>query len=79
MPKVRVFSTPTCAYCTTLKEYLKDNKIEFEDVNVADNAEAREEMVQKSKQISVPVVEIDDQVIIGFDKKAICKLLNIRT
>ena len=78
MPKVRIFSTPTCAYCTTLKEFFKDNKIEFEEVNVADNAQAREEMVKKSKQIGVPVVEIDDQVIVGFDKKVICKLLNIK-
>ncbi|PIS17236.1 MAG: NrdH-redoxin, partial [Candidatus Nealsonbacteria bacterium CG09_land_8_20_14_0_10_42_14] len=45
MPKVRVFSTPACPYCYTLKEWLKEHQIEFEDVDVATNAQAREEMI----------------------------------
>ena len=78
MAKVRVFSTPSCPYCVTLKEFLKENKVEFEDINVAEDAEAREEMIKKSEQMGVPVLEIDNEIVIGFDKGKICKLLNIK-
>ena len=78
MPKVRVFSTPACPYCVTLKGFLEKNNIEFEDVDVAADAVAREEMVKKSNQIGVPVIEIDGQFITGFDKEKIEKLLNIK-
>lgn len=77
MPKVKIFSTPTCTYCVTLKEFLKEKHIEFEDVNVAEDKEAREEMINKSKQMGVPVVEIDGEIIVGFDKEKISELLNI--
>lgn len=79
MPKVRVFSTPSCPYCVTLKEFLKENGIKFEDINVAEDAQAREEMVKKSDQMGVPVIEIDNEIVIGFDKEKISKLLNIKT
>ena len=78
MPKVKIFSTSTCPYCVTLKEFLKNNNIAFEDVNVAEDAAAREEMVEKTQQMGVPVVEIDDQIIIGFDKEKISGLLGIK-
>lgn len=80
MPKVRLFSTPTCPYCQTLKGFLEDNNVEFEEVDVAAdaNAKIREEMVKKSGQMGVPVVEIDGQMIVGFDRKKIVKLLNIK-
>jgi glutaredoxin 3 len=78
MPKVRVFSTPTCAYCFTLKEFLKKHQIEFEDIDVAQNAQAREEMIKKTGQMDVPVVEIDNEIVIGFDKGKIVNLLNIK-
>ncbi|MBA7612694.1 hypothetical protein ES703_19931 [subsurface metagenome] len=78
MPKVRIFSTPMCAYCVTLKEFLKEKNIEFEDINVAEDEKAREEMIQKSKQMGVPVVEIDQEIVIGFNKEKICQLLNIK-
>ncbi len=75
---VKVYSTPTCPYCVTLKEFLKENAIEFKDIDVAKDAEAREEMVHKSGQMGVPVIEIDGEIIIGFDKEKINKLLNLR-
>jgi len=77
MPQVKVYSTPTCPYCVTLKEFLKENNIEFEDINVAEDAEAREEMIQKTQQMGVPVVDIDGQIIIGFDREKISSLLGI--
>ena len=73
MTKVKVYSTPTCPWCKKTKKFLKDNNIEFEDHNVAENTEAREEMVEKSGQLGVPVVEINNNIIVGFDKEAIQK------
>ncbi len=76
--KVRIFSTPTCTYCVTLKEYLKKHNIDFEDIDVSQNEEALNEMVEKSSQTSVPVIDIDGKIIIGFDKEQINQLLNIK-
>ena len=76
--KVRVFSTPTCPYCVTLKEYLKENNIKFEDIDVSKDESALDEMMEKSGQMSVPVVDINGQFIIGFDKEKISQLLNIK-
>lgn len=75
---VRVFSTPVCPYCFALKEFLKDNKIEFEDVDVAGNEEARKEMIEKSGQMGVPVIDINGEFIVGFEKEKIEKLLKIK-
>jgi len=77
MPKIKVFSTPTCPYCVTLKEYLKDNKIDFEAIDVSEDKAGLDEMVKKSGQMGVPVITIDDEVIIGFDRVKIDKSLNI--
>lgn len=77
MKKVRVFSTQLCPYCVTLKEFLKENNIEFEDVDVSQNKQAMKEMVEKSGQMGVPVVDINGQIVVGFDKEKISKLLNL--
>ena len=76
--KVRIFSTSTCPYCITLKEFLKEKGIEFEDIDVSQNKTALDEMVKKSGQMGVPVVDIDGRIIVGFDKEKISKLLNIK-
>ncbi|XOB41424.1 MAG: glutaredoxin family protein [Candidatus Nealsonbacteria bacterium] len=78
MAKVRVFSTKVCPYCVVLKQFLNDNKIEFEDLDVSKNEEARKEMIEKTGQMGVPVIEINDQFVIGFDKKKISELLGIK-
>lgn len=77
-PKTRIFTTPSCPYCFTLKEFLKEQKIEFEEIDVLEDKTAREEMIKKSGKMEVPVVEIGGQIVVGFDKKEICKLLNIK-
>ena len=74
---VKVYSTPTCAYCHALKEFLKEHQIEFEDIDVSQDQQAAEELVQKTDQYGVPVVDIDGQIIIGFDQKKIRQALNI--
>lgn len=75
--KVTVYSTSTCPYCIRTKQFLKDNDIEFEDVDVSDDQEKAQEMIQKSGQMGVPVLDIDGEIILGFDKEAIKKALNI--
>ena len=76
--KVNVYSTPTCPWCHRLKDWLKAHKIQFNDLDVAENEEARNEMLEKSGQMGVPVTIIDDEkVIIGFDEDALKKELQI--
>jgi len=77
-PHIRVFSTPSCPYCVTLKSFLEEKGFQYEDINVAEDDKAREEMIKKSDQMGVPVVEIDGQIIIGFDKEKISQILNIK-
>ncbi len=77
MPKVKVYSTPTCVYCVTLKKFLNDHEIEFEEIDVASNDEVAKEMVSKSGQMGVPVVEIGNEIIVGFDKDKITKILGL--
>jgi len=74
---VKVFSTQSCPFCVALKDFLKDNKIEFEDIDVSENEVAQKEMIDKSGQMGVPVVEIDGQIVIGFDQDKIKSLLKI--
>lgn len=78
MAEVKLFSTPACVYCVTLKEFLKENNIEFEEIDVSQDEKLKAEIIEKSGQIGVPVLEIDGQIVAGFDKKKICKLLNIK-
>ena len=78
MAKVRVFTTSFCPYCVALKEFLKEHNIEFEEVDVSENEEAQKEMIEKSGQMGVPVVEIDGEIVVGFDKERISQLLNIK-
>lgn len=73
--KVIVYSTPTCPYCYMAKDFLNKNKIPFEDVDVAAKPDRAKEMVEKSGQQGVPVIDIDGKIIVGFDKEAIKKAL----
>lgn len=74
---VTVYSTPTCPYCHMAKDFLKASKIAFKDVNVALDTQAAKEMIQKSGQNGVPVLDIGGKIIIGFDKDAIKKALQL--
>ncbi len=74
---IKVYSTQTCPYCVTLKAWLKEKGFEFEDVDVGQDEGARDEMIEKSGQMGVPVVDIDGQIVVGFDKEKISKLLKL--
>ncbi len=77
-PIVRVFTSVSCPFCFTLKEFLKEKGIKFEEIDVSKDEKAREELIKKSGKMEVPVVEIDGQIVVGFDREKICKLLNIK-
>lgn len=74
---IKIYSTPSCPYCHMLKEYLEEKGFKYEDVNVAEDLQAREEMVEKSGQMGVPVSNIDGNIVVGFDKEKVDELLGI--
>ena len=75
---VIVYSTPTCPFCIRAKQFLKDNNIQFEDIDVSENQEKAQAMVKKSGQMGVPVLEIDGKIIVGFDKDKIKEALDLK-
>ena len=77
MKKVTIYSTPTCHFCSLAKDYLTDNNIPFEAFDVASDLTRRKEMVEKSGQLGVPVITIDEEVIVGFDKLRIDSALGL--
>ncbi len=77
MPKVIVYTTPVCPWCVRVKEWLKERKIPFQEIDVANNRQAAIEMVKKSGQMGVPVIEIDGQIIVGFDVEKLKAALKI--
>lgn len=72
---VIIYSTPSCAYCRMAKEYLQRKNVAFSEYNVAGDPRRAEEMVRKSGQMGVPVIEIDGRVIVGFNRPEIDKAL----
>lgn len=78
MPTVKIYSTPPCVYCKMAKAFFKENNIAFEEVDVASDTKAREEMIKKSGQIGVPVIDVGGKVIVGFDKPRLSQALGIQ-
>jgi len=75
--KVKVYSTPMCPYCIRAKQFLKENAVSFEDIDVSSDQAAAEEMIKRSGQMGVPVIDIDGELIVGFDKDKIKKALGL--
>lgn len=73
---VKVYSTNSCPWCVKAKNYLSSINVDFVEINVQEDMEAREEMVSKSKQMGVPVLDVNGTIIVGFDKNAIDTALN---
>ena len=70
--EVKIYSTPTCSYCKMAKKFLEDNGVSYKDLNVADDITAREEMVSKSGQMGVPVVDIDGELVMAALTDSLC-------
>ncbi|HLD02304.1 MAG TPA: glutaredoxin family protein [Candidatus Nanoarchaeia archaeon] len=78
MTDVKVYSTPQCPWCHKAKEWLTENKVKFKDYNVAEDMKAAKHMVEMTGQRGVPVIEIGEDVIVGFDEDALKKALKIK-
>jgi len=77
MSKVEIYSTPTCFYCKSAKEYFKKNNIAYMEYDVLADTVKRQEMVDKTHQFGVPVIVIDGKVVVGFDRAKINQLLGL--
>lgn len=75
MKNITIYTTPTCAYCKMAKEYFKEHNVSYQEKDVTTDAAARQEMIEKSGQLGVPVIDIDGQIVIGFDKSRLAELI----
>ncbi len=76
--KIIIYSTPSCTYCRMLKEYLKNHNVSYEEKDVAGDLKAREEMISKSHQMGVPVIDMDGEIFVGFNRAEIAKKLGLK-
>ncbi len=77
MKTVIIYSTPTCHFCQLAKEFFTKNNVEYTDYDVSQDAEKRQEMIEKSKQMGVPVIFIDDEMFVGFDEAKLTTALGL--
>jgi glutaredoxin 3 len=77
-PTVKVYSTQYCPWCTRAKDFLKEHKVEFEDIDVSADRDAAQYMVEKSGQTGVPVIQVGEEFIVGFDRERLVELLGIK-
>lgn len=75
---VRLFTTPTCPYCYTLKEFLKERNVAFEEIDISQDSESRDFVIEKTGKMEVPVLDIEGQIVAGFDRQKIVKLLKLK-
>lgn len=73
---IKIYTTSSCPWCTKAKDYFKSKDIEFEELNVQDDMNARDEMIKKSKQMKVPVLDINGNILVGFNENSILDALN---
>lgn len=74
---VIIYTTPTCQYCSSAKQYFKQNNVAYKEVDVAADEKAAAQMIEKSGQMGVPVIEVDNQIIVGFNRPALQKALGL--
>lgn len=77
MKDVTIYSTPNCIHCQHAKKFFSEHDVEFTDYDVSSNAEKRQEMVDKSQQTGVPVIIVEDEIVVGFNEAKLKSLLNI--
>ncbi|MEI7741899.1 MAG: glutaredoxin family protein [bacterium] len=77
-PKVKIYSTPSCPYCKQAKDFMTAKGVEFENIDVSMDTEAAQEMIKKSGQMGVPVIDVGGKIIIGFDKEQLGKVLGLK-
>jgi glutaredoxin 3 len=78
MSTVSIYSTPSCHFCHMAKDFFMEHNVAFSDFNVAEDMDKRKDMIEKSGQMGVPVIIIDNNLIVGFNKPKIAELLGIK-
>ena len=78
MPNITIYTTPTCVYCKMAKAFFKKHNVDYAEKNVATDDVARDEMLKKSGQMGVPVIDIDGKIVVGFDERELTKLTGIK-
>ncbi|MEA3453278.1 MAG: glutaredoxin domain-containing protein [Patescibacteria group bacterium] len=78
MSKVKIFSTPSCPYCELLKQFLTEKGIKFEVIDVSQDEKNQKYIMEKTGKITVPVTEIDGEIVVGFEKAKIMELLKLK-
>ena len=77
MKNVTIFTTPTCGYCHAAKDFFAEHKVPYQEKNVAQDEAARNEMLEKTGQMGVPVIQVGEDIIIGFDQARLQQLLEL--
>lgn len=77
--EIKVYTTPTCSYCIQVKSFLSEKGVAYEEKNVAVDSDARQEMIDLSGQMGVPVIKIDNEIVIGFNRKKLVEVLKIES
>jgi len=77
MPKVTIYTTTSCVYCRMAKDFFQKNNVEYTELNVVHDEKAREDMIKKSRQLGVPVIDVDGEIFVGFDQSGLKKALKI--
>ncbi len=78
MKNVTIYSTPTCVYCNMAKSFFKANSVGYTEYNVASDLEKRKEMIDKTGQMGVPVIDIGGEIVVGFDEAKLRSTLGIK-
>ena len=76
--KIIIYTTPSCVYCKMAKDFFRANNVAYQEFDVAFDDKAREEMVNKSHQLGVPVIDVSGKIFVGFNKPEIAKALGIK-
>ncbi|NCO11338.1 NrdH-redoxin [Candidatus Pacearchaeota archaeon CG_4_9_14_0_2_um_filter_39_13] len=77
--KIIIYGTDSCPWCHKAREFMKEHKVKFTDKNVGEDQKAAQEMIKKSGQQGVPVIDVDGEIIVGFDEDRLKSLLNIKS
>jgi glutaredoxin 3 len=77
MKKVTIYSTPVCQYCKKAKDFFNEKGVHFEEVDVASDEEKRNYMIEMTGQMGVPVIQVDDEVLVGFDRSTLAGMLGV--
>jgi glutaredoxin-like YruB-family protein len=75
---VKIYTTPTCPYCKMAKDFMREKGVAFEEVNVLEDDKARQELIEKSGQLGVPVIDVDGKIMVGFHREKLAELLGVK-